>query len=68
MVQNEPKWVKNRSFWGDFGPFSGRSGVTLGSLSDHFGIVLASFWGCFDVVLTHVEAFLGPFWTLFGPF
>ena len=40
----------------------GRSGVTLGSLRDHFGIVLASFWGRFGVVLT----ILRSCWTVFG--
>ena len=51
-----PFWDQNRnkmgSFWGDFGPFLGRSRVILGSLRDHFGIVWASFWGRFGVVLT----------------
>ena len=51
------------SFWGDFGPFLGRPGVSLGSLSDHFGIGLASFWGRFDSILT---PFLGL--SFFGPF
>ena len=41
-----------------FGPFWGRSGVTLGSLGDNFGIGLASFWGRFDPILR-------PFWVLF---
>ena len=59
------KRVKNGSFVGDFGPFLGRSRVTLGSLRDHFGIVLASFWAHFGVVLVssrpHFEPVLSPF-------
>ena len=50
-TKNWSKWPKNRAemglkwvIWGDFGPFLGRSGVTLGLLRDPFGIVLASFW------------------------
>ena len=49
---------------GDFGPFLGRSGVTLGSPRDDFGIVLASSWAGVGVVLT----ILTPFWALFGLF
>ena len=58
------------SFWGDFGPFLGRSGVTLGSLRDHFGIVLGSFWCRFDPILSLFGAFLtllGGFLGLFRP-
>ena len=60
------------SFWGDFGPFLGQSGIILDSLWDHFGIVLASCWGRFFVGLTHFEAFWafggGLFLDRFGPF
>ena len=64
--------TKIGSFWGnfggDFGPFSGRSGVTLESLRDHFGIGLTSFWVVLVSFWPHFEAFLGPFWAIFGPF
>ena len=60
--------TKIGSFWGDFEPFLGSIRVISGSLGDHFGVVLASCWGRFGVVLTHFEAFLGTFWTIFGPF
>ena len=43
------------------GHFLGRSGVILGSVRDHFGNVLESFWHRFGVVLT-------PFWAIFVPF
>ena len=48
-------------FWGDFGPFLGRSGIILASFWHHLGVALVSFW-------PHLEAFVGPFWTIFGPF
>ena len=56
----------------DFGPFLGRSGVTLGSIRDHFGIVLVSFstpfeafWALFGLFLEHFWAIFDP---IFGPF
>ena len=56
-------WTKIGPFWchsgGDFGPFLGRSGVTLGWLRDHFGIVLASFLSSFR---HRFELLSGPFW------
>ena len=52
---------QNRVNLGDFGPLLGRSGVTLRSLRDHYGIVLASFWGRFGVVFDPFGWFLGLF-------
>ena len=54
------KWVQSGPKMGHFGgdigadfrPFLGRSGVILGSLSDHFGMVFASFWVRFGILLT----------------
>ena len=57
------------SFWGDFGPFLGRSVITLRSLRDHVGIVLASFWGRFGVVFRYfVTLFRGLLGVRFGLF
>ena len=71
MAQNRakmgPKWDKNVSFWGDFGPFLGRSGHS-GVTSDHFGIALASFWGRFGVVWPHFRPFLVRFGVIFAYF
>ena len=65
------------SFWGDFGPFLGQSGVIL----SHLGFIVASFWHHFGVVLVsfwlrYWEVFSGPFcpppflffWTIFSHF
>ena len=65
-----PKLDQNRSVLGDLWPFLGRSRVILGSLRDHFGIILGSFWCRFDPILRHL---LGRFWAFFlgtflGPF
>ena len=66
------KGTKNRSFLGDFGPFLGWSGITLGSLRDDFGIILARFgvvlipfWGLF---LSIFGLFFGPFWGILAQF
>ena len=48
---------------GDFGPFL----VDLGSLWDHFGIVLASRWCRFNPILRPFGPW-GYFLTMFGPF
>ena len=50
-------------FWGDFGPFLGRSGFMLGSLRDHFGII---FGGCGVVLTSFWGSFLGPFCPFLG--
>ena len=56
-------WRQNRtkigSFWGDFGPFLGRSIWFWG----HLAIILASFWHHLLLVLV---SFWPHFWTLFG--
>ena len=44
--------------------FWGPSGVTLGSLRAHFGIVLSSFGFVFVSFWPHFEAFSGAFWAL----
>ena len=62
-VKMVPKWANkgsNGSFVDDFGPFLGRSKVTLVSLMDHFGLILASFWHHFGLIL-------GSFWCRLDP-
>ena len=56
-----------RPEWDRFGVilehFWGQHGVTLAPRRNHFGIVLASSWCRFVIVLTHLEAF----WALLAP-
>ena len=61
----DPIWGYTGSFWADFVPSLGRSGVILGSLYERFGIVLASFWGAF---LCRFDPHFEPFWCVFDPF
>ena len=75
MAQNTAKmgqkWAKNRSKIGHFGVILDQFWVDPGSFwghlghREHFGIVLASFWGRFDLVLA---SFSGRFWCAFDPF
>ena len=68
--------TKIESFLTVFGPFWGSIRGHLGSLGDHFRIVLASFWGRFGIVLTSFwgdfDAFFlaifRPFLVMFAPF
>ena len=57
---------RTKIIFGDFGPFFGRFGVTLGSLWDDFGIVLGLFWGCLDNVLALFSGLFGVLLTLSG--
>ena len=55
---------KIRHFVGDFGPFLGRSGVTLWSLGNilaSFCIILVSFWSHFEGCLALFVPFLDDF-------
>ena len=53
-----PKLGQNGSFLGDFGPFWGCFGVTLGSIWHRFGIVSGSFCRHFKVFLGILGLFL----------
>ena len=62
MAQNRAENGSKCVILGDFGPFLGRFGVTLGSLWGHFRIVLISFRGRFELAF---DLILGSFWAVF---